>query len=528
MDTCRELVCTLLNLNDIPLQLTFPPVSRHERYSLVRRQIGTPSVLSYVATFYKNAESVPSLQELRQRVALLVKVYPNLRCRVEHIPTNKPILQAMPFLEDTVFSRVIEKTIHSNKLESTAQAALTECLAWGSTFNPDTGDLWKIGRFINETNGEIAIVLSADHIIGDGKGTLMLLARLLSRADIPTYYASKLAPALEERVNVKPAFATLVKVIVQALLVPKLPVWAVPAFLKSKPYWPFDCPDVAKSSEHKSALQAEIGILVSGWTASQVGRVRSAIAKNASSTSIHTIISACVLAALWITEAGEVDGTSGRDTRVKLTTPTSERDQALGHPDMLGNYVGAFDTEMQLSSSSDFLQILAQYNEEMRARVASKSPSTSWGLLDYIDDPDTSSSQSGLNGWETFFLEKATSKEPFSGSIEVSNVGLAPMSEEGTRSHIKSIDWMQTPPAIGSAIAMNVVGCRGANSEDKQGDLKFSLTWRKDSVAGDRLSQVWVGNFKKVLEALPEVIAQRGENNLPLTLGALRQALEHE
>lgn len=501
-------------------------VSRHERYSLVRRRIGTPSVLTYVATFDRTAATVPSVQDLRTRMESLVWQYPSLACRVVDGSTKKPLFEVYRTDDSTISTRIVERSISVDPNQTLAEMVFKECIRWGSEFHPETGNLWRLGRFVKKENGQVAVALCVDHIIGDGKGTLNLFAKLLDNATMQPDNRVDLPPALEDKVNIKPAISTLVKVIIQALVVPKLPRWLVPQFLKARTFWPFDHAE-SETSSHTciSTLQAEVGVFVSGWTAPQVTKLRSTLVKQTPGITLQAIISASAMTALCIVENTIGKEGTKRIVAMKLTTPTSERNAALGHPDALGNYVGSIDTEACLSSTSNFVDVASSYGQQLRAAVESKSPPTSWGLLDYIDDPDTSgSSQGELTGWETFFLEKATSKEPYSSSIEISNVGLVPQLSHQVQSGIQSFDWMQTPTAIGSAMTINVVGDRPGSDEAQHGHLSFSVTWRRDSVPDGRLSETSVRKFKAVLEALPDLISTQGERGESLTMQGLRQA----
>lgn len=501
-------------------------MSRHERYSLVRRRIGTPSVLTYIATFYKGADSVPTLQDLKSKIQRLCKLYPILCSQIDKASSNKPVLKTVPFDEKTVYSRVLEKTIRTKKGTDAARIILQECLQWGAAFNPESGDLWRVGRYLDETSGEVTVVLCADHILGDGRGVLCMLTKLLNGSIVSPDIPATLPPALEDKVSIKPALTTLLRVIVQALLVPKLPAWLVPDFLKPKTFWPFDIPVAISETlpPTKSVLQAEVGILVGRWNTSQVQQIRSALDKSLPSATLHAVMSACAMAALWIADSQISHEASARNTRIKLTTPTSERSRNLGHPEILGNYVGSVDTVKQMGPTSDFLQIVGAYSDELRRNIDSKLPATAWGMLDYIDDPDISNSKDGLDGWTSFFLDKATSKEPYSGSLEVSNLGLVPLPGDKLQKDIKRFAWMQTPTAIGSALAMNVVGCRSREMTQKQGDISLSITWRKDSVAFGRLSESWVGEFVRVLEQLPDVIATCLQEKASVSLADLQLA----
>lgn len=502
------------------------PLSRHERYSLVRRQIGTPSVLTYVVTFQKAATSVPTLQDLRLRIALLCQQHPVLRSRVLHATTNKPVLQALPFDENTAYARVVEQSIRLSPETNTAQGIFQLCIRWAATFNVETGDLWRVGRIVNETNGEIAIVLCADHIVGDGRGTLGLLVKLLDDSFVSIEGQASLPPALEDRVNVRPVFSTLAKAIIQAILLPKLPRWIVPEFFKPTTFWPYDAPDegLETSLVVKPALQAETGILVSQWCASQVRQMQSAMRKHEPSITVQGMISGCAMVALWINEVQTWRNPMDQGTRIRLTTPTSERNMDLGHSDILGNYVGAVDTDTQLSSDSKFLQIIIDYTAHLHHQVTNKLPPTTWGMLDYIDDPDTSAGEEGLNGWTHFFLQKARSREPYSGSLEVSNLGLAPLFSSEVQRQVRRVDWMQTPTAVGSALAMNVVGYKCPETLENQGDISFSVVWRRDSVGRDRLSESFVETFVTILKGLPDIIAKEMGKRHSVTLEDLRNA----
>ncbi|KAK9893624.1 hypothetical protein P389DRAFT_175226 [Cystobasidium minutum MCA 4210] len=507
------------------------PLSRHERYSLVRRHIGSPSVLTYIITFGKDAQHIPSLESLQKRMHLLVKRYPILSSRVGRSWTSKPVLERIDLSDEAISQRIKSKTIQAEEGFPSSEAIFEECLSWGISRDPDTGDLWRVGRFLNETTQDVSIVFSVDHLLGDGRGSLNLLPLLVSPDPDVTSSTSSLPPALEDRVDVRPAISTVLKAILQALVVPKLPTWMVPAFFLPKPFWPYLSSHADTSTSfHKQVLplEAPVGVLVAGWNADEAAQLAATFSQRGAATSIQGMIAACCMGALWMTEKiGETAGhTDSSGFNIKTTTPTSERSKSLGHPDILGNYVGAVDSEAVINSASDLIQLAKQYNMEIKQAKASKSPPRAFGLLDYIDDPEvTNESRSELTGWDKFFVEKASSKTPYGSSIEISNLGLAPPLDAELQSEVKSIDWIQTSTAGGAAININVLGGQPTESGSRYGDLRFSITWRKDSAPSGRLSDERVKEFRRVLRRLPSVIRKLEEEGSPLTLSAIRQNL---
>lgn len=458
----------------------------------------------------------------------LVPRFPVLSSRVGKAWTNKPVLESVPLSEETIAQRVTSKTFTTSAKQDAVQAIFQECLPWGVSFDPETGNLLRIGRLLNETTGETSIVLAIDHILSDGRGSLNLMPYILQPDLAPSTSDGALPPSLEERVNVKPAMSTLLKVIFQALILPRLPTWLVPRSILPTTFWPYKplAGDIDSYSKAISPLEAEVGILVGDWKAEQVAQLSSIFSSPSSPVTLHAILSACSMATLWIIDSQSESEPQKSALNVKLTTPTSERNPALGHPAILGNYVGIVDTELTLNAASDVLQIARRYSLQVRQAKASGSTPTSWGLLDYIDDPDTlNEGGSDLTGWDTFFLEKAASKTPFSGSLEVSNVGLAPEVDATIQKQIKSFYWMQTPTGVGAAININVVGCRSMDSSSKFGDINFSLTWRKDSAPDGKLNAEHVNEYKKVLESLPKAIVKLHEANVPCILLALRDCV---
>lgn len=507
-------------------------MSRHERYSLVRRHIGSPSVLTYVISFDKDAAYVPSEVFLKQRMHHLAKDYPILSCRVDKAWTSKPVLEHITLSDAVISERVTAKTVHDEdgNSNSVLENIFQECIQWASKFEPETGDLWRVGRYLDNDSGKVYLTFSVDHILGDGRGALHLLPLIVKPELKTAESALAIPPALEDHINIKPTIATILNAVLQSLIIPKLPSWMVPAFLAPKPFWPYDSAPQTSSSPSKERLplEAPVGVLVGKWTGPQVKRLYDIFAKHGDGTSMQGIISACCMGALWMVESQDAIATeaTSRSVQIKLTTPTSERNTTLGHPHILGNYVGTVDTEAAVNGDSDLVQLARQYSEELKKAKASKSPPKAWGLLDYIDDPViTEESGSELTGWEKFFLEKAASKSPFGSSIEISNLGLMPALDANSQAAMTSVDWMQTPTAIGAAMTVNVLGAQPAEVQSRFGELHFTIAWRVDSAPGGRLSAHQVGEYKRLLQELPNALSELARGATSLSLTAARDIL---
>lgn len=423
----------------------------YERYSLSRTLVGTPPILAFLVNLPKTAKEVHR-EDVELAVAELLRKYPILRCAVEGAHTREPRYVAMEKLSATELVEVREED--GQRPEVVLQRGMEE----GKTFDLEKGPLWKVVLFWEGKNAESKqrILLILNHVLSDGTGTRNLFAKLIALLHTPptSLPSSKeaaiaLPPTQESTVDLRPSYAHMARVIFAELVVPRLPAFLQPK--PSPPCWPN--PPLLKPLDQTTAIKHL-----------SIPRIVVAVIKREAGCNyiktLHPTLHTAALASFVIALSKHCATDDAILPPLVGQTPLSIRSSALGHPSATGNYVDDLPTSSRPSAFSldtPFWPACRDY----AARLASRPKGQSgMGMLAFIPDPPLSGAEGERTGWEKYIEEKCGSSNPFSGSFEVSNLGVLPATgwdraEDKPTGGIE-VCWAQTAAAMGPALCLNV------------------------------------------------------------------------
>lgn len=405
-----------------------------ERWSLTRARLKIPPIIVFLATLPSAEITLARVEAACQH---LLNRHAALRCAIDDISTRQPRLAARDITgRDVAF------------LDQTPSAALpTEQLLQrflvdGLSFLLEKGPLWKVVLLLPSQGEPLPrVALLIEHVLADGTGARNLFAELLSLLhNLPTSsspVSSALPPSLEATVDTRPSYRTLLSVVWNELLSPRLPAIIRPA--PAAPCWP----NIAASQGDVSKQPSLVKLLT--LPVETVTAIRAA--GKTSGLSVQTLLHSSTMAALV--------RTCGEDQPVRLvgTTPVSLRSEAAGHPNGTGNYVGVYDKDETLSLSSPFISLCRSYATGIVSPAERKKIQAGVGMLAYIPDP-VNGPDTDKTGFEMFLAEKV--KNGCQQSFEVSNLMVLP--ETGWEQHGSDFKvlWTQAGSCTGPALTISV------------------------------------------------------------------------
>ncbi len=133
-----------------------------------------------------------------------------------------------------------------------SNAVLSEQLALPTTTDQEKGPLWKVQLNL-VANDRCLVVLSTDHVINDGMGTLNLFRLLLGADDSPppalttSPTSAAIPPASDKIFSFKPSLGYMLGVVFDELILPILPIpKKLRAKLRGPVSWPISSPSTSK------------------------------------------------------------------------------------------------------------------------------------------------------------------------------------------------------------------------------------------------------------------------------------------
>lgn len=189
----------------------------------------TPALV-YVVT-YPSRDLLPSSVHLERNLQRLETKYPLLQCRVKGGRTNQPEWTPVTTVIDwntRIFDTSLE--VRGNTEEHVLQTIITNCLAKGAReLSPNKGELLTLTRINSSASSEdqdssAYLVMTVHHILTDGMGGMVLLYELLESGDkgVDVGLAKALPAPLEDTIDIRPTYTTLLQTIFVELLLPKI------------------------------------------------------------------------------------------------------------------------------------------------------------------------------------------------------------------------------------------------------------------------------------------------------------------
>ena len=458
-------------------------LSLHERYAVSRRCIGSASVISVAAILRLTAsvqdagQPFEALQRhLEARIDQALVAYPllgycvvNSRSKAPRwsavlpTPTSKDVLHIGPTLGAQPHMKLLERSMLSEQASLVANTQL------------ERGPLWKL-VLQRVQGGSCLVVLSTDHVINDGRGTLNLFSLLLSSSPLPSPACDPIPPASDRLFDFAPSTSYMLGVVWQELVLPKLPLpRSIKVKLSGKVSWPASCPNdlVATPKDCAPALNV---IVVS--TPDLIAKLKNQArlhSEGGKPATIHAMLHHLALVALYAATTA-----NGQQQVLGSCTPISLRDQPPATkrrsstptlPATTGNYVASYTENFRLSASSSFWHLINRFSLRLASRAGRSAAQQHMGLLAYIPDFESQPQNSNhdsvgkspsseikfANGWEKFFATKTSSKQPFDSAINVSNLGPIHLSSPIPAYTLDSLTWSQSHTPQGDAFGLDVL-----------------------------------------------------------------------
>ncbi|KAL7420490.1 hypothetical protein Q5752_004440 [Cryptotrichosporon argae] len=498
------------------------PLSLHERFSLARSNIGHPPHIAVLASF----TAAPTHSQLAARVAALQARYPLVCARLAGARTRTPALvPGPPWVASEVVSDVSDADAGAATMTEDERAGrvLEYALARAhearnaATASRETADapLWTVLVVRPEAPEHPAahpaktyVVSIIHHVVADGVGALRLLSALIAPAialddDAASAFPPDAfdVPTLDSTMSLKPGARTLVPASFAHLIVPRLPAFARAYF--APPTWP--------TASVVGIEDAPGRVLVISIGRAAVAGLKEA-GRKAGVATLHPTLEAAATVAVRsvLVSDTDADAAAGPGPALKVSTPISERDPALGHGWATANYVSASTSTYALAdvpraagaATVDAAAAAAIWALARRIVYTLASPSArraareSVGMLAYIPDaerpaepqPEATSDERAPTGWEAYLLARLAAPQPFGASLEVSNLGHA-------RVHgADAVCWAQPSMAPGPPVSFNVVG--------HERGLSVSVTFREGACVTTEQAREVGQVFKNVVEAL--------------------------
>ncbi|SJX65810.1 uncharacterized protein SRS1_16365 [Sporisorium reilianum f. sp. reilianum] len=550
----------------MPTSMTSPRnIGLHERYAVARRCVDSPSIVSAAAILRLvpdskalNVDAAFSAlrAHLAHRIDLALAQFPLLGYCVDAprskaprwapirpAPTSSDILHIGPAISEGEASTLLSRAILA---EQSALPAATQL---------DKGPLWRV--HVSQVGGsaKCVVVLSTDHVVNDGRGTLNLFQMLL-RADPLEGTAQPIPPASDKIFNFKPSTGYMLGVVWQELILPKLPLGRkLKAKLRGPVSWPAS-PAASRATLDVARLPKtcpstlDIMFVTAPHLISNLKALAQQHIDRTSRTqkaaTLHSIIHTLALAALYaaIAQSHSIDAEALTRFELVLTacTPISLREEeraskrrrgetlaravesaAVPLPATTGNYVSSYTHDFRVRGSGGFWRCanwFAAHLASPRGRTLAKQH---MGLLAYIPDFDAShkrkrtdedeveKSLGGLgadayaNGWEKFFGDKAASPTAFDSALTVSNLGLIDINNvaiPADHAHwaVDTATWAQSHTPQGEAFGIDLVGY----AADEAQTLSIALSGRPTAFADAQL----LDRFRSFLQRLVVAFAE--------------------
>ncbi|KZV99294.1 hypothetical protein EXIGLDRAFT_699306 [Exidia glandulosa HHB12029] len=447
-----------------------------ERFSLSRDLIGLPPI-PVLAVETKNPISRHALSSA---VKDLLRRYPLLGCCIPEASKPHPYWAANDDLDEADIIEVVQ----------TATLSLSEVIAPHAVpvkpFDLRAGPLWHLTLHTSPASERTILLLAVHHVLSDGIGlrNLMVeLLRLVSRppeADIDSKLVrTDIPPILEDTMDTRPTWKILITVILQELILPRLPNWLRPA---PRQQWPNPIPVNPYTQPARLTL---VRISPEDVRAlKMVGKARGV-------TTLHPLLLAVFYCAIW-----DAAGAPKEGMPVSSSTPFSERSAERGHPECTGNYVSSHDHAAPVSASTSFWTLARDIAAELKSPSVRRHAQGHIGMFAYIPSPDAVNER-GQTGWEAHFGKELTDfNYRLPDTILVSNLGVL------SGSDVEDVAWTQ--PIYGSKVF-----CIGLISAEN-GPLSITISWREGVISDAEVDRFFAAFHDQTQGLDPRKIRELG------------------
>lgn len=469
----------------------------HERFSLTRQTIGHPTIIT-AALSYPSASAAPSPAYLHDRIATLQAHFPLLYAQLHDVETRAPYFlpRDAPWHADAIFAEAPLESDSDDELGS----AINQELYRFERADLWAGPLWSV-RLLTAESGRAYLVLSTMHTIVDGRGTQLLLLALAGEPEqLPTDAWNDFTRA-DDTINIKPSLGFLLPVAWRELVFPKLP-WLLQSALSytplrgTSPIWPL-VKEAADAPKKPSPIDCQSETRFVSLEPALLAALKERGKAEGVST-LHPLLEAAVFAAMWAV-LGPTDATE--TFWVEVSTPRSERSEALGHAYCMGNYVSSQPFTSGLKPEDKYWDLARDVSAFNKSESGIASGRMQMGLLLHVPDPEPAVTAEHpdrkVTGWETFFTTKARGANPYTSSACLSNLGFTKLPPRA-----ESVAWAQTADALSSALSMSAIGSAGG--------LRIATSWKAGAIVDEktllRLHVVFEGVLRRVVAAGTEAL----------------------
>ncbi|CAD6567987.1 MAG: hypothetical protein CYPHOPRED_002284, partial [Cyphobasidiales sp. Tagirdzhanova-0007] len=334
------------------------------------------------------------------------------------------------------------------------------------TYEPVDGGLKEKDKLLFEEVKRSAKVdinsLSAEHVLTDGRGQLLLVKALLNPSSIASLPYENLVdlPRQEDTMDIRPAWSHFIPILLREVILPHYPRF-IQNFFAAKPYWP----------------QGEIV------------RDPTTVPEASSLIELPGDVLTAYLVAMW----SVFIRTSSKDQRLTASWPADERIPSLGHPYCTGMYISNYEDDIPISPPSDFWTEAARTYAYTASAAGRQHALGGSGLLEYIPDhdPEKLNLIHGPTEWEDFLLSSASGQSAVRYSLGFSNLGYVDLPAGAN-----DVMWTQNCWPLGMALIANVIGHRNG--------LRVVSIWMEGAmVTEDQVKKV-EKTFVKILERLTD------------------------
>jgi hypothetical protein len=429
---------------------------------------------------------------LERRIDKLQKHFPLLHTEVINVHTRQPAFQLRGQWKGSDVLSTLTYSPHTEKEEEWRVLLKAEILRIQA--EPSSRPLWQVVRYIppsstgdDETHPRAYLALSVDHVLTDGRGGIQLLQSLLAPTiDHLPYETINTIPKLEDTHHIKPSALFLLPIAFQELLVPRLPVF-MQRYLKPYAVWP-------SGAVVKPPLDCPGEISVFTLPPDVLAGLKKVGKENGVST-LHPILKLSYGIAIWAVHRQAYD----KPFAMSMQTPSSVRDvEGSNHGYCTANYTASQSFRLLPQPSTSFWVEAAKIATTLSSPNGKAEALQSMGLLGYLPDPEPTP-ESPRTGWETFLLSKASSLDPFPGSLGFSNLGYVDLPDGA-----EDLFWSQVVSPFAPVYEVNVFGCEKG--------LRVVSIWRDGSGTSrkevEEVERVWERVLRRLVDGEVDTLGQ--------------------
>ncbi|ETS64326.1 hypothetical protein PaG_01171 [Moesziomyces aphidis] len=499
-------------------------LSLHERYSVARRSVESPSIVAAAALVHLDAsdQAFEQLQaHLARRIDSALQLYPLLGYCVQSPRSRKPTWAPMakaPTSSDILRLGAAVDGVAGDKIM--AQALLGVQLSLPETSALETGPLWQVQLHRVQDSQGALVVLATDHAINDGRGTLNLFRFLLQATEPPNAPAAEMPKASDVVFDFKPSVRYMLGMVWKELLLPKLPL---PSKLATKLRGPVSWPEAPVSAQTNEVGRCPKGcapaldtMLVSApqliTNLKQLAHAHNPA--EGKPATLHAVLHTLALAALYaaIARPLEAHALGEFDMVFRTGTPISLRTDAPGLPEVSGNYVSSYTCKTTLRGGVPFWTEANRFSAKLASPRGRNKAKHHMGMLAYIPDFE-GDPEAYANGWEKFFGSRMESSTPFDAAFTVSNLGMIDLSTlHGQGWKVTDASWAQSHTPQGEAFGIDVLGYNTSGQQC----LSIGLSSRPSAFQDKALHDRFVSYLNHLVRAFASTPEHEKQQDLDL------------